>query len=190
MNAVVVEDRFRHRLAADLPAGAGVELGVYRGEFSRVALDRTPGLTVLTLIDRWAPGDPDFLGREDRHEPAYARVLATVARDPRVVVRRGEGRAVLATLPPSSVAWAYLDATHSREEVLADLIALDRVATDVIAGHYYEDRDGRRGEWVRRTGCGVVDAVADFTARGGWRLARVYRDAARMDSFTLTREAT
>lgn len=120
----------------DLPAlwsargllGAGVEVGVLRGEFSRVILDGWGG-RALYLVDPWMP-QAEAAYRDinnantEVQEAALRATLANVApHASRVHIVRALSVEAAAVFADAFFDWVYLDAAHHFEAVTADLAA-------------------------------------------------------------------
>jgi hypothetical protein len=143
--------------------GRGVEVGVQRGVFSEVILDRSR-LVELVLVDPWR----EFDGYEDVANVAQAEqdaILAS-ARDrlerfgDRAQFWRTTSVEAAARVEDASLDFVYLDARHDYEHVLEDLEAWwpKLKQTGVFAGHDYLDGDIEQGDF------GVRSAVAEFCA--------------------------
>lgn len=171
-----------------LPPGAiGVEVGVWRGYFSIEILNESR-IGKLFLVDAWKPQPSysDPLSNTDHEEnlrQTKHHCRGHLASG-RVVVVRGDSLDVAAnnrTIPPLD--FAYIDANHSYEACLADLIAWSKrlKSTGVLMGHDFTDTHPNAKEW----GFGVVPAVNDFCRDHGWRVRTV--TAEDFPSFELTR---
>ena len=146
--------------------GAGVEVGVDRGEFSEQILNAWKG-RLLISIDAWSPElDPhhDAAGHEDHYISARGRLARFGGRSE---IRRLASTSAAAAVPPRSLDFVYIDASHDYDSVVADLDAwADRVRPGgLLCGHDYWD--GIRGGHPY----GVRRAVDEFCARRGMRLA-------------------
>jgi hypothetical protein len=153
------------------PGGVGVEIGVWKGEFSQRIL-KTAKPSVLHLVDPWLASDEDdrkgqaWYGADritqEGMDGLHDRVTAKFSRETaagRVRIHRGTSRDVLATLDEQSVDFVYVDGDHSYAGVVADLIAALRVTRQgglIICDDYL------LGQWW---GDGVVRAVHEFL---GW----------------------
>lgn len=139
------------------------EVGVLRGEFSRVILSAWDG--VLYMVDAWRnlPGYVDISnGTDEVHEDnRRAALRVAVSFGHRGHVIRGLSLDVACKFGDGSFDAVYLDADHSRDAVLADLAAwTPKVRSGgVIAGHDY--LDGVLPEGV----FGVRSAVLEFFGR-------------------------
>jgi hypothetical protein len=156
------------------------ELGVFRGEFSRMLL-RYAAPREVHLVDAWwtlyGKCYPDW-GRYTNHgrlttAQAHAEVERLAGRyraraDIRIHV--GDDVEYLETLPDAYFDWVYVDSTHVYEHTARELDAARRKvkADGCIAGHDWYDEAGHMHAGVRK-------AVEEFCARHGWHVT--YRDS-------------
>jgi SAM-dependent methyltransferase len=109
--------------------GRGVEIGVWRGEFSRLLLERLQP-EHLSLVDPWPAPDvadrvypggviPDQAGADD----VYASVVAALGTDPRVAIVRKASLEAAPHFADGSLDWVYVDGLHYYEDVRDDLAA-------------------------------------------------------------------
>jgi hypothetical protein len=160
------------------PGGTGIELGVFRGEFSRDLLRRAQPKR-LHLVDVWwtAFGElyPDW-GAYTRNgslstREAYEEVRGVIDRygaGVEIFVHVGDDVEYLASLADGELDWAYVDSSHQYEHTHRELAALDpKIARGgIIAGHdWYSDP----GEYHH----GVFRAVTEFCAERGWDVFRL-----------------
>jgi hypothetical protein len=122
--------RGRRELLDRLPKhSVCAEIGVWRGEFSRKILKRTEPRE-LHLIDPWlfAPAFPErwYGGKsaasQDDMDAICSAVSHRFANDGRVRVHRKSSRDAAAEFPDGALDWVYVDADHSYEAVLSDLV--------------------------------------------------------------------
>lgn len=163
-----------------LPAGSTlVEVGCWRGYFAIEILNECPNVAKLICVDRWRTATTynDPLSDTD-HEANLAEAKHHVRGhlpSGRVRFIRGDSVAVAEndrTIPPLTA--VYIDADHSYEACLADLIAWSkRLKHDgVILGHDYTDTHPNAIKW----GFGVVRAVTEFCRDYGWRLTHLTQE--------------
>ena len=169
----------RQALLAALPAGGRVaEIGVAAGDFSADIL-RLARPERLVLVDAWHSeryGDPLMEGVRAR----FAEELAAG----RVEIRRGLSTEVCPRLENGAFDWVYLDTDHSYETTRRELeILADKVRPEGwICGHDYVS-----GYWPHLLRYGVVEAVHEFCARHGWRIACLTVEQRVTPSFALRR---
>lgn len=151
--------------------GEGVEVGVYRGEFSDVIL-RTWSCTRLTSIDPWREfPSTDYVDScnvpQAVHDANFALARTRLApfADRSRIMRMTSAEAAPA-FEDGSLDFVYLDAQHHYEAIRDD-IALWRPKVrpgGVIAGHDYIDALLPSGRY------GVKRAANEFAAAEGCRL--------------------
>ena len=121
----------RAAVLAHLPRdGEGCEIGVFRGDFSALILDRLRPRR-LHLIDPWRSShDPEHAdalyaaGSGNDMEALHAAVLTRFADEiasGRVHPIRGTVAEAAAEIPDASLDFAYVDGDHREAAVLADL---------------------------------------------------------------------
>ncbi|HEX8387498.1 MAG TPA: class I SAM-dependent methyltransferase [Sphingomonas sp.] len=161
----------RATVLALLPRGAlGMEVGVWKGQFSRRILN-VARPTTLHLVDPWrvsdAPGREASwygAGRVTQAEmnamhDAVVGSFATEVDAGRVRIHRGPSSEVLSGFPADSLDFVYIDGDHSHEGCSADLEQAFRL---VKPGGLICADDYSLGQWW---GDGVVRAVNEFAAR-------------------------
>jgi len=151
----------REQLISLLPHGKRVvELGTYKGDFAR------------SILDRCAPSQLDIIDRD------MSVLRGDVANDPCVRLHCGVSWEEVERLAPGPIAWIYIDAGHSYEEVIADTRA---AAKRVQPGGYlvfndfaYLDLD--YGQY------GVHRAVSEFLVSERWKIfALAYQNGGLYD---------
>ena len=148
--------------------GVGVEIGVWKGDFSARILQAAKPQT-LHLIDPWLVSDEADRADEawygagkvsqadmDRiHKQVTERFAQDIAAQ-RVRIHRAAAAEGMAGLPESSVDFVYVDGDHAYEAVRADLAAAFRATKP---GGLICCDDYLLGAWW---GDGVVRAVHEF----------------------------
>jgi Methyltransferase domain len=172
----VLHPKGRQRLLRKLPKGGiGAEIGVWRGTFSAVLLQRLEP-TELHLIDPWEfmPDKPqtiygggDVTGQPDM-DRIYTEVVtrfAPATRSGRVVIHRARSVDAARSFRDAYFDWIYVDGDHSYEGVTADLAAWRNKVTPggCISGDDYMTEGAWFGDSVKR-------AVDEFVALGEYRL--------------------
>lgn len=145
-------DAIIERMPTDRPI-QGAEIGVFRGELSAALLEALPNLT-LYMVDRWHAYSED-----EREADAQTQMRSKdqeffdhayrMAED---VAGRYTGRAIIvcadsveaSTMVPGGLDFVFIDALHSYEGCLADIMAWkDKVRPGGwIMGHDYPQRPG------------------------------------------------
>ena len=162
----------RDAVLRSLPTAAvGVEIGVWKGDFSRRIL-KVAKPAVLHLIDPWLVSEEaDRVGQawygahkitqaemDAIHDQVTTRFEREIAAG-RMALHRGPSRDVMAALAPDSADFVYIDGDHSYQAVVDDLDAALRVTRSgglIVCDDYF------LGQWW---GDGVVRAVHEFLAR-------------------------
>jgi len=162
-------------LKAVPPSGVGAEIGVWKGDFSQVLLDRAQPKT-LHLIDPWrfVSGRPHlwYGGAKARDQDAMDAIYSDVCRrfrdDARVIVHRASSDKLLELVQSGSLDWAYIDGDHSRESVLRDLhLCWEAVRPGgLLLGDDFAWRDADGSQPVRL-------AIAEFAVANGIHGAHV-----------------
>ena len=163
------KDALRRRMLKTMPKqSVCVEIGVWRGQFSHILLEELDP-KVLYLIDPWAvqpdaAGGASLAGGQDgeRMDEIYSTVVNQFSKEVvegKVVILRDYSVAALGKFADGEIDFAYLDADHSFDGVLADLEALLpklRVGGVVMLDDYHQ-----KGWW----GDGVIRALNTFAGR-------------------------
>lgn len=158
------KQKIRRAMLQTMPKGGTVvEIGVWRGEFSRMLLNQLQP-DKLILIDPWKNFDArenafDGQTRDSEFEAIYQGILskyATEIASGQVEVQRGMSVDVLDKMPDQSLSFAYIDGDHSYEGVCADLTALWPLMAP--GGIIMMDDYHQRGWW----GYGVIQAANEF----------------------------
>jgi hypothetical protein len=157
-----------------LPKNAiGAELGVFKGQFSPILLERTSP-TRLHLIDPWyfLTAHWHWGGGDRSTVHALIRVLQRFEKEienGRVRVHVGDDLQVLATFPDGYFDWVYVDSSHAYEHTRDELRMLERKIKSggVIAGDDWQPDPHHRHH-------GVYKAVTEFVASGRYEV--IYAD--------------
>ena len=163
---------FLDRLPKD---SVGIELGVFKGEFSADIL-RVAKPKELHLVDAWWTewgdnypdwGDYTDFGRLGTKE-AYEQTLQAVAAErgsSKVLVHVGDDVAYLEDLADGYLDWSYLDSSHEYEHTKQELEVLRRKTkpNGIITGHDWQEDPTHMHH-------GVLRAVTEFCATHGWEI--------------------
>jgi hypothetical protein len=129
------------------------EIGVYRGDFATVVLQRCESLTRYYMIDPWRhltdwnkPANHDDSLLEEFFEEAKAKTDFAAAKR---VVLRGKTTEMIDQIPDGELDLAYIDADHTLKGITIDLI---RVYPKVRAGGFLAGDDFSRSVWEHTTG--------------------------------------
>jgi hypothetical protein len=152
--------------------GTGAELGVHKGHFSQVLLDRLAPQK-LYLIDPWyLQGKQWSWGDGNRQVmDALCRVLRTMEDQlvsGQVVLMIENDLDALAKMPDGHLDWAYLDTTHQYEQTVKELELLGRKvkAGGVICGDDWQPDPSHKYH-------GVCRAVREFVEREQQAVLRI-----------------
>ena len=121
--------------------GAGVELGTFKGEFSKVILDSWGG--TLYMVDVWRPlsiEEYDDQSNHENHSDAYSEAMKnTREHAERAHMIRSRGEVASNLFPDGSLDFVYIDANHTYEAVTEDIkIWYPKVKSGgILAGHDY-----------------------------------------------------
>lgn len=132
-----------------------VEVGVERGNWARLFLDRFPLCHEWWGVDEWQPyGEMDF----DRQTDYLMAVDALQPHKHRAKLIRGKSADVAKMFAPGSLDFVYIDAAHDETSVAADLTAWWPVVSDhgILSGHDWTEQPHHAG---------VKAAVTDFARR-------------------------
>lgn len=156
--------QLRRQMLSRMPKGGiCVEVGVWRGEFSRMILNQIQP-DKLILIDPWKNFDTrvdafDGKTKDQEFEDIYQSVRSKYATEiaaGQLEIRRGLSEPVLQSMEPGSLSFVYLDGDHSYEGVKADLAATFPLMKQ--GGIIMMDDYHRRGWWKD----GVIRAANEF----------------------------
>lgn len=136
----------------------GAEVGVAEGIYSLVLCQEIPGLELLCvdLWDTYYRGDNAKAKIKDKAMQDEALALAHEKLDKfNVKFIRNTSMRTVQTIQPNSLDFVYIDADHSFDFVMQDIIEWSKRVKPggIVAGHDY----------FRFRGAGVVDAVNAYT---------------------------
>ena len=135
--------------------GVGAEIGVERGNFSRLILNQWKG--TLISVDMW------------EHEEIYATAMNLLSKEPRSMAVKASSVDAARKIVDESLDFVYIDADHSYESCKQDLEAwFPKVRHGgLVAGHDYLNWSKDEG-----AGCdfGVKAAVDEFCVKHGYKL--------------------
>lgn len=187
MNLTFYKDRVEMFRQTVPPDSIGAEIGVQRGEFSKQILDGV-NPRALHLVDAWKQQtdyglDPANVS-EEQHLANYRYVYDMFQNDRRVAIHRVDsiGAATILDSKGRFLDWFYLDANHSYQHVLNDLLVWSKLLLPdgCIYGHDY----CINGKTIK-FGFGVVEAVMQFCTDYRWKITALTEE--EWSSFQLTR---
>jgi len=104
-------------------AMTGVEIGVFKGEFSRNILERWNG--TLYLVDPWRElSDEEYLDSSNHknHQDAFAQTMESIKGfENRAFMLRGLGEEMIHLFQDNSLDYIYIDGNHDYDHVKQDL---------------------------------------------------------------------
>jgi predicted O-methyltransferase YrrM len=129
-----------------------VEIGSWKGRSTHAIASGTSG--VVTAVDTWkGSSDPrDLTHTMAKQEDVFEEFKKNTSQfNGKIKVQRGTSLSVAKKVADKSLDWVFIDAGHTKDEVLADIEAwLPKVKKGgIISGHDYKE-----DVWM-----GVVEAV-------------------------------
>lgn len=151
----------------------GVELGVFKGEFSEQILKKVQPRE-FHMIDVWwhTFGEffPDWGAYTDygklSTKEAYDQASRTVAQfDTHTEIHVGEDLEILKSFPNHFFDWVYLDSSHAYEHTKKELAIIDKKIkpTGMITGHDWQPDS-------KHIHHGVYTAVQEFCDQFHWKV--------------------
>ena len=164
------------------PGSVGVEVGVWRAEFSVEILKSIP--RKLYLVDAWenypAYASDKFFSNGNHAENLKHTMDIVAPFGNQVSVIQGFSSEVALRYPFEPLDWVYLDANHTYPFTFIDLVAwsLRLAPNGIIMGHDYIHRDYEN--------FGVIPAVNEFCQRFNWKIE--YLAVENICSYALVRQ--
>lgn len=122
-------------LFAELQYTKGAEIGVCKGQFSKVMLEKIPDLT-LYCVDPWCAYDrlP-----QERATARFEIALERLKRYPRAKIIRKTSMGALEDVEDNSLDFVYIDGMHDFDHVMMDLICWSKKVKKggIVSGHDY-----------------------------------------------------
>jgi predicted O-methyltransferase YrrM len=144
----------------------GAEIGVYKGEYSRIMLAGSK-IERLYSVDMWKVSDGTFA--ESIHAECKKRLGEFGSRNEIVISNSVEASKKFAD---GSLDFVYIDADHTYDGCMADIVAwYPKVRSGgLVAGHDYLDKGNTvHREYIGAGGkhgkCKVKSAIDDYVAR-------------------------
>lgn len=129
----------------------GAEIGVHKGEYSKVLLEKNPGLKMY-CIDPWTPYEHHTTQRrQDRHFRTARHNLAGMNVE-YIVKTSAEA---LKDIPDEHLDFVYIDGLHDFDNVILDIVGWSKKVRSggIVSGHDY----------FHYYSVGVVQAVDAYT---------------------------
>lgn len=163
----------RDKLLEYLPKQSTVaEIGVARGLYSKKIIEYT-NPNMLYLIDGWKNIDLGYPDKnmvlDSEHNKRYINLQKLYYNNPKVKFIRLLSLDAVQIFNKQFFDWIFIDADHSYQGCLNDLLAYDTLVKDdgLIVGHDYIPEDkGKKG-------FGVTKAVHDFVKNKNYHLVGV-----------------
>ena len=126
------------------PYGKGVEIGVFKGQFSREILSIWGG--TLYMVDVWRPLGEEYedVSNHKSHVNAYSETMSNISGfEERGIMIRSSSKKASEIFPDGSLDFVYIDANHSYDFVCEDIkIWFPKLKKGgIFAGHDYIDID-------------------------------------------------
>jgi hypothetical protein len=128
----------------EIDAKVGVEIGVFKGQFSKTVLDQWQGK--LYMIDPWRPLGDEYedASNHKNHTDAYERTMENIrGYEDRAIMIRSLAEDIVELFPDNSLDFIYIDANHAYEYVKQDIeLWYPKLKKGgLFAGHDYLDLD-------------------------------------------------
>lgn len=111
-------------LSVDFPNGKGVEVGTFRGEFSKELITSWPG--TLYMVDVWRPLDLNAYNDSSNHGNFDYDIYTDAIRnikgyEERAIMIRASSEKASEIFPDESLDFVYIDANHAYDYVKQDI---------------------------------------------------------------------
>ena len=138
-------DRTEHfkTIFQQFPNGKGVEVGVFKGHFSKNIIDNWNG--TLYMVDVWRPLDYNSyndISNHANHDTAYTDDMNSIKdHEDRAIMIRAKSEIAADIFPDNSLDFVYIDANHAYQYVVQDInLWYPKVKPGgFICGHDYID---------------------------------------------------
>lgn len=126
------------------PNGRGIEIGVFKGEFSKEILSKWGG--TLYLVDVWRPLGEEYEDASNHilHLDAYAETMQNIKGfEDRGIMIRANSKFASEMFGDNSLDFIYIDANHAYDFVVEDIsLWFPKLKKGgILAGHDYIDID-------------------------------------------------
>jgi hypothetical protein len=138
-------DRTEHfkTIFQQFPNGKGVEVGVFKGHFSKNIIDNWNG--TLYMVDVWRPLDTESyndISNQTTPDTAYIDAMNSInGHEDRAIMIRAKSEIAADIFPDNSLDFVYIDANHAYQYVVQDIqLWYPKVKPGgYICGHDYID---------------------------------------------------
>ena len=134
-------------IGSEFPAGKGVEVGTFRGQFSKDIIERWKG--TLYMVDVWSPLDPTEYVDSSNHGnfgkgEIYGAAMESISgNEDRAIMIRANSEKASEIFADGSLDFVYIDANHAYDYVVKDIeLWYPKVKPGgYLCGHDYLDMD-------------------------------------------------
>jgi predicted O-methyltransferase YrrM len=135
---------FLEKLNEISPLGKGVEIGVFKGQFSKDILSRWSG--TLYMVDVWRPLGEEYedASNHSAHINAYSETMENIkGLEKRAVMIRAESTKASEIFADESLDFVYIDGNHAYDFVVEDIKSWfpKLKKGGILSGHDYLDID-------------------------------------------------
>ena len=122
----------------------GVEVGVFKGDFSRQILSKWPG--TLYMVDPWRPLGDEYIDSSNHknHSTAYSETMGSIGGfEDRAIMVRALSEQAVDLFEDDSLDFVYLDGNHAYDFIKQDIeLWYPKVKKGgLVAGHDYLGMD-------------------------------------------------
>lgn len=110
------------KIGKEFPNGIGVEVGTFKGGFSKMITDVWGG--TLFMVDVWRPLGEEYLdgSNHEKHPDAYSEAMKSISgREDRAIMIRAESKKAAELFQDESLDFVYIDANHAYDYVVEDI---------------------------------------------------------------------
>jgi hypothetical protein len=131
-------------IGLEFPHGKGVEIGTFKGQFSKEILQNWSG--TLYMIDVWRPLGEEYLDSSNHsiHTTAYSEAMNNISGlEDRGIMIRATSKKASKIFTDNSLDFAYIDANHAYDFVVEDIeLWYPKIKSGgYLLGHDYIDMD-------------------------------------------------
>lgn len=110
------------QICREFPLGKGIEVGTFKGEFTREVVSGWMG--TMYMIDVWRPLGDEYLDASNHaiHTTAYADAMENIkGLEDRAIMIRGTSEVTSDIFPDECLDFVYIDANHAYDFVKQDI---------------------------------------------------------------------
>jgi len=131
-------------IGLEFPHGKGVEIGTFKGQFSKEILQNWNG--TLYMVDVWRPLGDEYLDSSNHaiHSTAYSETMSSInGLEDRGIMIRATSEKAFEIFTDNSLDFAYIDANHAYDFVVQDIkLWYPKIKPGgYLLGHDYIDLD-------------------------------------------------